>query len=636
MRLRDNAPGIFFKFQDQNLRTPSIEDGNPTDNTEQGKIFTSEIDSTSGYSIDYAATITGWNNTKNSTGGEISYLISFTYDVDYLQAIPVVLDNPGQFGSDIIKENDIFLIWSRSGSNDYVRGFVSKIIDIVTTPYAGPPAGVTYDIVAQVTVTQGTPNSVFADVTNGDIFLWKRQRFQDETTFQEAYPPVNLKMTKDDNGNLYAYWDDINEESRRYRIYFRNPTTYPPSGTIYNVLGSIANSNTSLSVFLDETNPGAGQLTSIKINQPGVNMHSDRSVDIIGTGTGATARTNLDPKGSLTINEYVVKDATSLGAINTAFQLTPFGQPIATFTNTTIPPGPLANGVYVGCPSTSTGAGIGATFNITVASGAITSITLNNPGTRYRLTNVLTIAGTAFGGASPADDLTITLNTLVPTSYINVASTSAGPGIGATFNVTYNSLGVGNVAINNPGWGYTPGNPIYIANALLGGPPATDYLLSAGNNGPTIRVYSQNMREGYSDYPVPNVRSYVEGLPAAGNTTDYYVGSVSQIMPGNNRYLYINVYDAKTGSPVLFPLGYVMPNTLKTHDGIELLTVGSGYTKKARANVKVIPNDVRWFYDSSVFGPPPISNTWPWSVCAIYDEINKKYTEWSIEDYIKF
>jgi hypothetical protein len=238
---------------------------------------------------------------------------------------------------------------------------------------------------------------------------------------------------------------------------------------------------------------------------------------------------------------------------------------------------------------------------------------------------VLTIAGTAFGGASPADNLTITINTLGPTSYVNVASTSAGPGTGATFNVSYNSLGVGSVAINNPGWNYSFTDPIYIDKALIGGPPATDYLLTAGNNGPIIRVYSQNMREGYLDYPVPNVRSYVEGLSAIGSTNDYYIHNVSQITPGNNRYLYITVYDASTGNSVLFPPGYILPKTIKTQDGIELLSTGSGYTGKVKANVKVIPNNVRWFYDSSVFGPPPIANTWAWSVCAIYNETNKKY-----------
>ena len=58
--------------------------------------------------------------------------------------------------------------------------------------------------------------------------------------------------------------------------------------------------------------------------------------------------------------------------------------------------------------SASGGSGSGATFEVTVK-GNVYTIKLTTPGSNYSRTETLTIAGTAVGGASTANDITITL-----------------------------------------------------------------------------------------------------------------------------------------------------------------------------------------------------------------------------------
>jgi hypothetical protein len=60
---------------------------------------------------------------------------------------------------------------------------------------------------------------------------------------------------------------------------------------------------------------------------------------------------------------------------------------------------------YISMPTTSTGIGSGATFNISRADGVYTSIVLNGTGTNYVIDDVLTISGSLLGGQSPINDI---------------------------------------------------------------------------------------------------------------------------------------------------------------------------------------------------------------------------------------
>lgn len=80
-----------------------------------------------------------------------------------------------------------------------------------------------------------------------------------------------------------------------------------------------------------------------------------------------------------------------------------------TFSGTAVSP-TLESTVTV---SASGGSGTGATFEVTRTPGETTyTVVLDNPGSAYEVTDVLTIAGTDLGGTSPANDISVTVATL--------------------------------------------------------------------------------------------------------------------------------------------------------------------------------------------------------------------------------
>lgn len=67
---------------------------------------------------------------------------------------------------------------------------------------------------------------------------------------------------------------------------------------------------------------------------------------------------------------------------------------------------------YTAVASTPSATGSGATFTVVRdGAGAISTVTLISAGSGYEVGDTLTILGTAIGGATPADDLTITVST---------------------------------------------------------------------------------------------------------------------------------------------------------------------------------------------------------------------------------
>ena len=298
MKIRNNAPEIYSTFQDQALRAPSIEDGNVPAGELQGKIFTSEITLADDYSISYIAALS-FAPTANLR--ETGTLNTYTFVITYTATLePAPATNPGFFGSNIIKEGDPFTVKSPSSINahDWVRGYISKINNVSFTVLGSV---YTYTYTLSCTVTQGQP----LDMKAGDRFSWNRQLYQDPSTFNDANPPINLSVSYDKNtSDLYFYWDDANQESRKYRIMAREVDD-PSNYFIYYVNGLEQNPDVSLTPFL-----GGGTITTIKINKPVNNIASPKMLDIKGAGSGALAVMYPGSDGSLTINEFTVYDAT--------------------------------------------------------------------------------------------------------------------------------------------------------------------------------------------------------------------------------------------------------------------------------------------------------------------------------------
>ena len=172
---------------------------------------------------------------------------------------------------------------------------------------------------------------------------------------------------------------------------------------------------------------------SAAVNAAGQDYATSETITILGTDLG----------GATTANDATVT-VSSVGSVS-------YSNPTNTYNGTD---------------------GTGFTFDITRSGGSY-SITIDNAGTGgYAVNETLTVAGTELGGATTANDATVTINTInnVAVSYTNPAQSgySGTTGSGATFDVT-RSNGSYSVAITSAGSNFVASETITIVGTELGG-----------------------------------------------------------------------------------------------------------------------------------------------------------------------
>jgi hypothetical protein len=153
-----------------------------------------------------------------------------------------------------------------------------------------------------------------------------------------------------------------------------------------------------------------------------------------GDGSGAQATIIVSGGAVTTVTITAAGTLYSVGNVlsASAATLTPKG-PIATVTPTGTSTG-SATQTNIAQGSTS-GTGSGATFNVTESAGSYL-VTVNTPGTGYAPADTVTIVGANLGGTTPANNLTITVNTITLGSGF---STPVATITAATYTLTYNS-----------------------------------------------------------------------------------------------------------------------------------------------------------------------------------------------------
>ena len=143
--------------------------------------------------------------------------------------------------------------------------------------------------------------------------------------------------------------------------------------------------------------------------------------------------------------------------------------------------------VFNGLAGTNiSGTGTGATFNVTKLSTTYT-VTIASGGTGYAATNQIRILGTAVGGASPANDVTITVSTVSAgvITAVTVAGTSAGGPIATVTRLGTTLTAVSGLVINSSTSG------VIVTNTSGGTAPSTTWSLSLTSGvgvAPTVTV----------------------------------------------------------------------------------------------------------------------------------------------------
>ena len=159
---------------------------------------------------------------------------------------------------------------------------------------------------------------------------------------------------------------------------------------------------------------------------------------------------------------------------------------------TTTGTAPDGQQTYNAVSGTASASGTSATFDVT-RQGTIYSAVFNNPGANFIATETITILGTDLGGATTANDCTITVDTVDGSGTIltftvtgtasnsgSLLGQSAGNvlGSGATFNVSL-SAGSYTTAVAGGGQDYYPGQTfVILGNTLAGATPTNDLTVT--------------------------------------------------------------------------------------------------------------------------------------------------------------
>ena len=148
---------------------------------------------------------------------------------------------------------------------------------------------------------------------------------------------------------------------------------------------------------------------------------------------------------------------------------------------------------------TSAAAGSSAQFDVSRISNAYGDVAITNAGTGYNLGDQILITGNDLGGATPANDLTITVTntnlsggitdiswtgTSVVVSVIETAypqDSTSGSGLGSTWDIIRTDAndstgngGIYSISVNNVGTGFAPGNTITLLGTSFGGTSPTN------------------------------------------------------------------------------------------------------------------------------------------------------------------
>jgi len=292
----------------------------------------------------------------------------------------------------------------------------------ITIPFTLANSGVTAGTYTKVTVntkglitsaatassddlTAGTTNQFFTDEKAQDAVataLTTNATHSGVTvTYNDAANAINLtrsaltygSSTQSGNGTTVAFVADPGRSALNMLAIVGGVIKTP--STEYNYFDQVVITGAS----------GHGGESTITVSST-AGLTTDQPVS--GTGIGANARIVSIAGNILTLSVANAAVGTAGALLRNAISGTP------TFTGTAVPA--AANVTFTGVAATG-GTGTGATFNVTRSvTGTVASLTVNSGGKDYVAGQVLSIAGTLVGGASPTDNISVTITAVTSTT----------------------------------------------------------------------------------------------------------------------------------------------------------------------------------------------------------------------------
>jgi hypothetical protein len=257
-----------------------------------------------------------------------------------------------------------------------------------------------------------------------------------------------------------------------------NVLTNGSSGTITT---SLITPSGSTSIGFSSSAPPIGAPLS------GTGVNTGSQITAVTGGGGVVASTTLSSNAAIGATTITVTSTTGIGPGLVFDRGDGVAVSVTDVTGSTVTlSGALTSAIigttqtFTGLSGTTSGSGSSAVFSISRT--PTYSVTATTPGSGYAAADTVTILGTSLGGAAPANNATITIDSATPIN--SVASLDAGSlvggtgystttgvattvspsgGTGLTVNIVDNGSGaVASVTINSAGTGYAVGNVITI------------------------------------------------------------------------------------------------------------------------------------------------------------------------------
>ena len=208
------------------------------------------------------------------------------------------------------------------------------------------------------------------------------------------------------------------------------------------------------SKFSNTKVPGGGEVLAMKV---------------VSSGRVVTAR-KMD---TATVTEYQTATSTVNGAVSNATAVS-----LDNNTATATVNGAVTTGTtltldrilsYSSVAGTTAGNGVGATFNVVNTNGTYTA-TIAQAGSNYAIGDTVTVVGADLGGATTANNATVTVANVGPVVYNNPTQSGySGTGTNATFDIEKTGPAYTTLNVTAGGSGFTAGETITIVGTQLGG-----------------------------------------------------------------------------------------------------------------------------------------------------------------------
>jgi hypothetical protein len=307
-------------------------------------------------------------------------------------------------------------------------------------------------------------------------------------------------------------------------------------------------------LIVDVTRNNVNGAYSVAIVNGGIDYQLTDTFTILGTLLGGTSplhdialsvTARSDPAGTITgLNAVGVGIS---GLLSTVDITSGVANPTANQTITDV-----NNTVY----STNSASGIGAVFTVSRI-GSVYNAVVTNAGSDYLAGEIFTLLGTAFtSGATPTNDLTITISTVTKSYTGVIQSSTSGSGAGATFNVTRTG-DVYSITMTDPGVSYSAAETITVLGSTLGGSDSTnDLTITIGTVG-----------------SIGEILTFTSSGTAAGAGS---IATVSVSGTGNNLQTYTGLIPLNVAAPGAGAI-FSVTRSLGTYSSVTISNGGLNY-----------------------------------------------------------